>query len=99
MKYNDYELVYMVKENEEALECLLKKYEPLFKKLALSFVYKYRNRGLEVEDLMQYCRIIICKTIDKYNPNNDVMFYSYLIVCLKKGIINYANRHMYKNIP
>ena len=99
MKYNDYELVYMVKENEEALECLLEKYEPLFRKLALSFAFRYKDRGLEVDDIMQYCRIILCRTIDKYNPNNDVLFYSYLVACLKKGIINFANRNMYKNIP
>ena len=97
MKYNDYELVYMIKENEEALEYLLKKYEPLFKKLAFSFAFKYKNRGLDVEDIIQHCRIILCRTIDMYNPNNDVLFYSYLVVCLKRGIINFVNRNMYKH--
>jgi RNA polymerase sporulation-specific sigma factor len=97
MKYNDYELVYMIKENEEALEYLLKKYEPLFKRLAFSFAFKYKNKGLDVEDIVQYCRIILCKTVDMYNPSNDVLFYSYLIVCLKRGIINYVSRNMYKH--
>ena len=97
MKYNDYELVYMIRENEDALEFLLKKYEPLFKKLACSFVLKYKNKGLEVDDIMQQCRIILCKTVDMYNPNSDVLFYSYLAVCLKRGIINYAKRVMDKN--
>ena len=50
MKYNDYELVYMIKENEEALEYLLKKYEPLFKKLAFSFAFKYKNPIGEYKD-------------------------------------------------
>ena len=97
MEYNDYELVYMVKENEEALEYLLKKYEPLFKKLAYSFVFKYPNRGLDAEDIVQQCRIILCKTVDMYNPHNDVLFYSFLMVCLRRGVINYVNRNIYKH--
>lgn len=96
MDYNDYELVYMVKENEEALEILLTKYEPLFKRIASSFIYKNKNKGLDKEDMIQQCRIILCKTVDVYNPHNDVMFYTYLMFCLKRGMINYVNRNKIK---
>lgn len=97
MNYNDYELVYMVRENEEALEILLKKYEPLFKKIASSFVYKNKNKGLDKEEMIQHCRIILCKTVDMYNPDNDVIFYTYLMICLKRGMINYVNRNIIKH--
>lgn len=97
MEYNDYELVYMIRENEEALEYMVKKYEPLFKKFAYSFVLKYKNKGIEIEDIIQHCRIILCRTLDMYNPNNDVLFYSYLMVSLKRGVINYISRNSYKH--
>ena len=90
MNYNDSELVYMVKENEDALSIMLKKYEPLFKKLAFSFVKNHPNKGLDVEDLVQQCRITMCSAIERYDHNNQTIFYSYLIVCLKRAIKNYA---------
>ena len=93
MEYNDYELMYMVKENEEVLEYMLKKYEPLFIKLAHSFAFKYKNNGIDVEDIVQQCRIILCRTIDLYSPKNDVLFYTFLVLCLKRGIINYIKRN------
>lgn len=92
MEYNDYELMYMVKENEEALECVLRKYEPLFRKLAYSFAFKYKKIGLDVEDIIQQCRIIFCKAVDLYDQNNDVLFYTFLLLCLKRGIISYVKR-------
>lgn len=96
MEYSDYELVYMVKENEEALEYLLKKYEPLFRKLACSFAFKCKNIGMDTQDIIQYCRIVFCRAIDLYNPDREVLFFSYLIVCLKKSVIRYINRYANK---
>lgn len=96
MEYNDYEFIYMVKENEEVLECFLKKYEPVFKKLAHSFALKYKNKGFDFQDIVQQCRIIFCRAVDNYNYNNDVLFYSYLMVCLKKGLTNYVCRNSIK---
>lgn len=96
MDYNDSELVYMVKESEDALSIMLKKYEPLFKKLAFSFVKNYPNKGLDVEDLVQQCRIATCYAVERYDHNNETLFYSYLLVCLKRAIKNYS-RAIIKN--
>lgn len=96
MQYNDYELVYMIKEDEDALFWLLKKYEPLFNKLAYSFAKKYRNKGVDFEDVVQQCRITLCYVIDKYNYDRDVLFYSYLLVCLRRAISNYARGYTNK---
>ncbi len=96
MNYNDYELVYMIKEDEDMLPVLIKKYEPLFWKLSHSFIKSYEHKGLDIEDLIQQCRITLCYAIDKYNSSNDVLFYSYLLVCLRRGIINYARSYIKK---
>ena len=99
MKYadfNDNELIYMVKENEEVLSIMLRKYEPLFRKLSFSFVEKHKYKGLDVEDLVQQCRITFCYAIDKYDVNNETRFYTYLIVCLRRAIMNYSRCYLKK---
>ncbi len=96
MDYDDYSLVYMVNENEEVFDFMIKKYEPLFRKLAYSFVLKYKSKNLDIEDLVQHCRIIFCKVLDTYNYDNDILFFTYLVVCLKRAIINYIKRNLNK---
>ena len=98
MKYNDYELFYMVGESEEALTCLIKKYEPLFKKLSYFFIRKFPNNGLDVDDLMQQCRITTCCALDKFNDQNGVLFYSFLLVCLKRALSNYIRKSFNKEL-
>lgn len=88
MKYNDYELFYMVKESEEALSCLIKKYEPLYRKLSYFFIKQNPNKGLDIEDLIQECRLTTCYAIDKYSEKNNVLFYSYLLLLLKRKLSN-----------
>lgn len=97
MEYNDYELIYMIKEDEEAFRVLLNKYEPIFRKLSYSFVKVYKHKGLDVEDLMQQCRITFCIVLDKFDYNKDILFYSYLLLCLKRMIISKTKRVI--NIP
>ena len=92
MEYSDYELVYMVKENEDALEYMLKKYEPLFRKFACSFAFKCKNSGTDVEDIVQYCRIVFCRVVDMYDPENEVLFISYLMAALKRSIMKFVER-------
>lgn len=92
MEYNDFELFYMVNESEDALSLMIKKYEPLYKKLSYFFIRKFPNYGLDVEDLIQQCRITTCFVIDSYKVDNGVLFYSFLLVCLKRSLNNYIRR-------
>ena len=94
--FNDSELVYLVKENEEVLSLMIHKYEPLFKKLAFSFVQNHKYKGLDVDDLIQQCRITMCYALDRYDNSNETKFYSYLIVCLNRAIRNYARSYLKK---
>lgn len=90
MNYSDNELIYMIKEDESALSTLIKKYEPLYRKLSFSFLQKYDNVGIDIDDLIQQCRIATCYALECYNSNKDVKFFSYLVVCLNRAIRNYA---------
>lgn len=89
MNYNDYELIYMIKEDENAFDCLLKKYEPLFKKISSSFVLRYKEKGIEYDDIWQQCLIALYFATSNYNQDNSAIFYSYLLICLKRSISNY----------
>lgn len=96
MKYSDFELVYMVRENEEAFNYMVKKYEPLYWKLANTLINKFPNKGLDKEDLVQQCRIAMCYAIERFNPDNDVLFYSYMLICVKRAMYNYARSYINK---
>ncbi len=53
-QYNDYELVYMVQEeNENAYQILYDKYQPLLRQIASRFFSAYRQFGVEYDDLYQ----------------------------------------------
>ena len=92
MNYNDYELLYMIKEDEEVFGYLALKYEPLFKKLTYSFYCKNKHKGIDQEELLQICRIVLYKVVNKYNENNEVLFYSYLVFCLKRSLSQYVKK-------
>jgi len=94
MEYSDYELVYMVKENEEALSYMVKKYEPLFNKMAYSFLLRNPNKGLDFDDIVQQCRIAMCYALDRFDDRNEILFYSYLLVCLRRSIWNYSRTYL-----
>ena len=97
MNYNDYELIYMIKEDEKAFNVLLNKYEPIFRKLSYSFANNYKYKGIDPEDLMQQCRIVFCYVLDKFDYNRDILFYTYLLFCLRRMVFN--NHRRYQSIP
>ena len=82
---NDYEILYMVCDNEEmSFDILLHKYKPLIYKIVKDYVKLFKKFGYELEDLMQLGYITLYKTAKKYNIYNHSMFYSYF----KKSLIN-----------
>ena len=97
MDYNDYELIYMIRENEEAFDYLLEKYEPLLKRIASSFVLKYQNRNIEYDDILQQCRITLFNAVKQYDIDKEVLFYSYLLSSINKSVLKYIRSNRYKN--
>ncbi len=89
-QYNDYELVYMIKEsNEDAFDIMLKKYDPIIKSLAFSYVKKYDFFNLDFDDLLQEGRISFYKSIIDYREEKDILFYTFCILCIKRTYSNY----------
>ena len=85
---NDYEILYMVCDNEESFSILLEKYKPLIYKIVKEYEKFFKKLGYELEDLMQLGYITLYKTAKRYDIYNQSMFYSYLKKALNNMIIS-----------
>ena len=87
--FNDYELVSYIHEgNEDANNILIKKYEPLINKIALKMLPYCRSNGLELADLVQEGMIGLNHAIDKYQEQENILFYTYAKKCIERKIIS-----------
>ena len=82
-KINDYEVVYMVRENdEEAREIIFNKYIPIVRRIASDHLALAKMARIEYEDLVQEGLIALNEAINKYNERSGVLFYTFLCVCV-----------------
>ena len=82
-EYNDYEILYMVGENDDdTYELLFKKYYPLILKYANKYKNSFKKYGYELEDVMQIGYISLYKATRKYKYFSENMFYTFLIKLL-----------------
>lgn len=90
-EYNDNELLYYVHENnEEANELIYKKYEPLINNLARKVINYCKNSGIEINDLIQEGMLALSKSIELYNEEKDVTFYTFAKTCIERKMISAA---------
>lgn len=90
-KYNDYELIYMVRENDDnSRNILYEKYLPILKKLASDFYHKFNNFGYDYDDFLQEAYIAFEKAIIKYDDINGILFYSFAILCVRRGLVSFC---------
>lgn len=89
---NDYELIYMISENnEDATNLLFSKYKPIVLKLANEYYRKSKGIGqcgLELEDFIQEGYCALYNAIHKYSSAKNTIFYTYAIICIKGKLIN-----------
>lgn len=82
---NDNELLYLISDNnEEALEIMFKKYEPLI----LSKIKKFKFNKLYWEDYLQEGRLMLLKAIKSYDPNSRKTFNKYFDLILTNRFIS-----------
>lgn len=88
---NDYEIMYMVRENDEdAVDIMFKKYEPVIKQLAAKYFLKVKKCGVEFDDLMQEGLIAFNRALNSYRDDCGAMIYTYIYVCLERHFITYC---------
>lgn len=89
---NDFELVYMIAEDEDALNIILKKYKPIVESLAFSYIKQYYFLRLDVEDLVQEGMIGLCAATSKFSENKEAIFYTYALLFIKRSMMHYIRR-------
>ncbi len=94
-KYNDFELIYLIKEESDiALDIMFEKYEPLIKKICSHYFFCYQNIKIDYDDLLQEGRIGLFKAIKGYDSSQNVLFYTFATICIKRAILSFLNRNM-----
>lgn len=86
-KYNDYELLeYIYENNEDANNILLKKYEPLIISTAQRLTKYMTNTGIDLNDLIQEGRIGLYNAVDTFKSSKETLFYTYAKTCIERRI-------------
>lgn len=90
-KQNDYELIYMVRENDEASQDILfEKYLPIVKNIANEFYQKYGSYGYDYDDFVQEGLIAFQKSIICYNENKNTLFYTFTTLCIRRTLMTFC---------
>ena len=90
---NDYELVSLAQErNEDAINILHKKYYPLIEKKCRKIYNFLKSKGIDIEDIIQECYIGFEESINEYNQNDDVTFYTFTNICIDREIASIIKR-------
>lgn len=85
---NDYEILYLVKENDDIDYAILyEKYRPLVYKIALKYKTIFKTFGYELDDLMQIGYMSLFNAI-KHFESDISLFYTYSLNVIEYGIIN-----------
>ena len=98
-EYNDYEILYMIGENDDdTFNLLYKKYYPLILKYSRKYEKTFKKFGYELDDIMQIGYISLYKAVRKYKYYSENMFYTFLIKLLNNDYnIEYNKCRNYKN--
>ena len=91
--YNDYELIYMVRENDEySYGILFDKYLPIVKRIAFDYYKNFNGYGYEYDDFLQEGYLGFQKAISSYDDTKDNLFYTFVTLCIKRRILSFCRR-------
>lgn len=85
---NDYEVLSIINDNEEAKELLYKKYLPLVSLTAYKLHKRIKSIGYDESDFLQEGMIGLESAIENYNQDKDSTFYTYAKKCIERRMLN-----------
>lgn len=99
-EHNDYELLYLVSENnEDAKDIFFEKYKPIVELKAKKLYPIVKNKGYELNDLIQEGMIGLSQAINDFKEQKNVQFSTFASVCIERQIITFirdVNRQKHK---
>lgn len=91
--FNDFELIYNIKENsEEANEILYEKYKGLIKKIVDKMTKNAPFLGIEIDDLMQEGLLALNMAIESYDENSRNLFYTYAKTIIRNKLASLVKK-------
>ncbi len=79
---DDYEILYMIQENNDYYELILEKYKPLIITICKQRLNGIKEMGYELEDLMQIANMAVYEAIKTYSEYENAKFYTYVAKCI-----------------
>lgn len=90
-KYNDNELIYMVRENDEiSANILVNKYYPIILNISNEYYKKYNGYIYDFDDFYQEGLVSFYKALSTYNNTKDVLFYTYVVFCIRRSLSSFG---------
>ena len=89
--YNDNELIYLIRENDDdSLDILFKKYRPIIISLCNYYYSRIKDRGADYNDLVQEANISLYQAYLKYDDKLGVIFYTFACSCIRNRLSAYT---------
>ena len=89
--YNDYELIYMVRENDDdSKNILYQKYLPIIHSIAHEYYYRFCKYGFDYDDFFQEAMISFQKALIAYDENKDSLFYTFVTLCMRRSLLSFC---------
>ncbi len=90
---NDYELLYMIKENDDySKNILFLKYDYIVKKIVSKYTSFAFKKGADFDDLVQEGYIGLLSAIKDYNDKFVCKFYSFACLCIERQVNSYCKK-------
>ena len=90
-KYNDYELIYMVRESDDfSKDILYEKYLPVIKSISKEYYLKFRDYGYDYDDFFQEASILFEKAVINYSEDRESVFYTFVNICIRRGLLTFC---------
>lgn len=88
---NDYELLYLVGENnEEVYNSIYAKYKPLIHRIAKTLCENYKSALVEYDDLFQEGMYGLNNAIKSFNGKSGSLFYTLAKLCISREMNGYV---------
>lgn len=89
--YNDYELISMVRENDEfSYYSLFKKYKPIVKNISKEFYDRYSDYGYDYDDFIQEGYVGFQNALNKYDSSKGALFYTFVELCIRRRLLSFT---------
>ena len=91
--YNDYELIYMVRESDDiSRDILYEKYKPIMMNIVSDYYNKFSDYGYDYDDFLQEAYISFQKALRFYDDSKSCLFYTFAIMCIKRGLLSFCRK-------